>query len=43
MQFEKFSLGSLQTNCYLVWTQTNRQALVIDPSDEGGFISQKIL
>lgn len=43
MQFKKLSLGSLQTSCYLVWSEDNHQALVIDPGDEGGFISQKIL
>lgn len=43
MQLETLSLGPLNTNCYLAWDEVSRQAVVIDPADEGGFISQKIL
>ncbi len=43
MQVETLSLGELQTNCYLAWDKNTRSVIIIDPADEGGFISQKIL
>jgi hydroxyacylglutathione hydrolase len=43
MQLEILSLGQLDTNCYLAWCEETREAIVIDPADEGGFISEKIL
>ena len=35
-----FSLGQLQTNCYLLIKEKN--CLIIDPADEGSFILEKI-
>ncbi len=43
MQIDNFRLGQLDTNCYLVWCEQTQQAIVIDPADEGSFISEKIL
>lgn len=43
MNITSFSLGQLQTNCYLAWCEDTQQAVVIDPADEGGFISQQIV
>ena len=43
MQIETFRLGQLDTNCYLAWCDATQQAIVIDPADEGSFISEKIL
>lgn len=43
MQIETLVLGALDTNCYVVFDEVTREALVIDPADEGGFISEKIL
>jgi hydroxyacylglutathione hydrolase len=43
MQIETLSLGQLDTNCYIAWCETTRAAIIIDPADEGSFISQKIL
>lgn len=37
------TLGALDTNCYLVWDEQSRQAVVIDPADDGGFISEQIV
>ena len=37
------TLGDLDTNCYLVWCPETLEAIIIDPADEGGFISEKIL
>lgn len=35
-------LGPLATNCYLVWEETSRKALVIDPADDGEFIASEL-
>ncbi|HEX7017483.1 MAG TPA: MBL fold metallo-hydrolase [Patescibacteria group bacterium] len=43
MNIETLVLGALETNCYLVYDDKNRQAMVIDPADDGSFISEKIL
>lgn len=42
MRIEKLVVGTLATNCYLVWEEKTRQTLIIDPGDDGGFIIQKI-
>lgn len=36
-------LGDLETNCYLVWCPETLEAIIIDPADNGDFISEKIL
>lgn len=36
------SLGVMPTNCYLVWDNISREALVIDPADEGDRIIEWI-
>lgn len=43
MKIERFVLGCLQTNCYLVYDVSSSEGIVIDPADDGDFISQKIL
>ncbi len=40
---ETLVLGQLQTNCYLAWSEQEGKGVIIDPADEGSFISQKIL
>lgn len=42
MKIETYSLGQLSTNCYLVYDETTYEAVVIDPADEGGFLSEEI-
>lgn len=37
------SLGQLETNCYIVYCPETLEAIIIDPADEGDYISQKIL
>ncbi len=34
LEIETFIVGAFQVNCYVVWSQTARQALVIDPGAE---------
>ncbi len=43
MTIETLIVGDLDTNCYLVWDETTRQGIVIDPGASADFISQKIL
>lgn len=43
MKIENFVLGDLQTNCYIAYDEVTLDALIIDPADDGGFISEKIL
>lgn len=43
MEVITFVLGDLETNCYLVVDRRSKTAVVIDPADNGGYISEKIL
>ncbi len=43
MKIDTFSLGSLKTNCYLVYDEKTKEAIIIDAADDGDFIIQKIL
>ena len=38
MIIEALPVGPLQVNCYLVGCEKTREALVVDPGDEGGRI-----
>lgn len=38
MMIEALPVGPLQVNCYIVGCETTREALVVDPGDEGGRI-----
>jgi glyoxylase-like metal-dependent hydrolase (beta-lactamase superfamily II) len=42
VKYEKLVLGDLQTNCYLVWNDKSKEAVVIDPADDGVEIAQEI-
>jgi len=43
MNIQKFVVGELQANCYLVSDNLSDQCLIIDPGDEANFISENIL
>lgn len=43
MEIERLVVGQLQTNCYLASCPKTKEVVIIDPADEGDFISQKIL
>lgn len=43
MNIERLVVGQLQTNCYLVSCPKTGEAVIIDPGDDGDFISRKIL
>ncbi len=42
MKIDCLMVGKLQTNCYLVWDEKNREAIIIDPGDDADFIIRKI-
>lgn len=43
MKIETLIIGQLDTNCYLGWCPKTQEAVIIDPADEGNYISEKIL
>lgn len=43
MIIKSFTLGELQTNCYLVYDQETKEAVIIDPADDANFIEEEIL
>ncbi|HPS40388.1 MAG TPA: MBL fold metallo-hydrolase [Candidatus Woesebacteria bacterium] len=43
MQMETFTLGALQTNCYLLISDASQAAVIIDPADEGDFLNEELL
>jgi len=43
LEIKTFILGELETNCYLVWSSTTGETVIIDPADDGDFISEQIL
>ncbi len=50
MRIKRLEVGEMGANCYLVWDPTTAtqsdglaKGVVIDPGDEGGFISEQIL
>lgn len=38
MKVETIKVGPIATNCYLVWDEATKEALIIDPGDEAGNI-----
>jgi len=42
MVVQKLVVGSLQTNCYLVYDPKTNNTLIIDPADDGDYIIRKI-
>lgn len=39
----KLTLGEMSTNCYIIYCQKTRLAVVIDPADEAEYISQVLI
>jgi hydroxyacylglutathione hydrolase len=42
MKIECLTVGPIQSNCYIVWDEKNREGIVIDPGDEAGRILRTI-
>jgi glyoxylase-like metal-dependent hydrolase (beta-lactamase superfamily II) len=43
MQMQTFVLGSLQTNCYLLVSDSSNDAAIIDPADDGDFLNEELM
>ena len=43
MQVKMFAVGSLSTNCYLVWSERTLEAVVVDPGFDSDDDAEKIL
>ena len=39
MKIEVQQVGELMTNCYIVWDENTKNAAVIDPGDDGAYLS----
>ena len=39
MKIEVHQVGDLMTNCYIVWDEATKNAAVIDPGDDGAYLS----
>ena len=39
MKIEAQQVGELMTNCYIVWDENTKNAAVIDPGDDGAYLS----
>ena len=42
IKYEVLVMGELQTNCYLVWDESTKEAIIIDAADDGVVISEEI-
>lgn len=42
MKVERLTVGQLATNCYLVWDEKTKEALIIDPGEAADYIEAKI-
>ena len=42
MKIEVQQVGQLMTNCYIVWDENTKNAAVIDPGDDGAYLSDRL-
>jgi len=42
MRIKAYELGPLGTNCYLVWDEESKEAMLIDPAEYEGFVQNQI-
>lgn len=42
LKYKTLVLGEMAANCYLVWEETSKKALIIDPGDDSEFIVEEI-
>lgn len=39
---EKYPLGMVRTNCYMIYNDDTKQAVIVDPADNGAYIKSKL-
>jgi len=42
MEIQQMNLGAVMTNCYLVCNEQTKEAVVIDPADDGEYIAKRL-
>lgn len=42
MDLQHMTLGPVQTNCYIIGNEETKEAVVIDPADEGEYIAKRV-
>jgi glyoxylase-like metal-dependent hydrolase (beta-lactamase superfamily II) len=42
MEIHHITLGPVQTNCYIVSNEETKEAVVIDPADEGAYLAKRV-
>ena len=42
LKIGRIVLGSCQTNCYFVYREEEKQAIVFDPADKGAYLYEKL-
>lgn len=43
LEIKVLTLGTLNTNCYIIWNKDTLDAWIIDPADEGNLISEEVI
>jgi glyoxylase-like metal-dependent hydrolase (beta-lactamase superfamily II) len=42
MEIHHITLGPVQTNCYIVGNEETKEAVIIDPADEGAYLAKRV-
>ena len=42
MMIERYTLGMVQTNCYFLWEESKKQAIIVDPGDNADYIGEML-
>lgn len=42
IEIKRFVLGSVGTNCYLVWNKDTKEAVIVDPADHASKLQQEL-
>ncbi len=42
IEYNRMTIGDLETNCYLIWDDKSKYCLIVDPADDGVAISEEI-
>ena len=42
LKYKTLVLGEMAANCYLVWEETGKKALIVDPGDDSEFIVEEV-